>query len=111
MGQSVEHHASGRDIPVFLLEQPRAGRSMSRSGDLEQPRGTAVRLVNDAVALRQGEDVALASTGSSRCRSGSRPTLPPRSRPSLAVVRKGSVVAPGSSCTRKQSISAIPGRR
>ena len=51
MRQSVEHDASGRDIPVFLLEEPEPGIHVAVR-DLEQPSGIAVRLVNDAVALR-----------------------------------------------------------
>src|SRR5215510_7293318 len=46
-----------RDIPVFLLEQAEPGIDVA-VGHLKQARGAADALVDDAVALRQREDVA-----------------------------------------------------
>src|SRR5262249_57250874 len=51
-------NASGRDISVLFLEQPEPGVHIA-VGHLEQARRAAAALVNDAVALRQREDVVL----------------------------------------------------
>src|SRR5262245_23339296 len=51
-------NASGRDIPVLFLKQPEPGVHIA-VGHLEQARRAAAALVNDAVALRQREDVSL----------------------------------------------------
>src|SRR5262245_64001057 len=51
-------NASGRDIPVLFLKQPKPSVHIA-VGHLEQARRAAAALVNDAVALRQREDVML----------------------------------------------------
>src|SRR6476619_4207844 len=50
--------ASGRDIPVFFLKKPEPDVHIAVR-HLEKARCAAAALVNDAVALRQREDVVL----------------------------------------------------
>src|SRR5262249_29035396 len=57
-GLHLAMDASGRDIPVLFLKQPEPGVHVA-VGHLEQARRAAAALVNDAVALRQREDVVL----------------------------------------------------
>ena len=80
---------------------------MSRSDTWNRRAAPPVLRVHDAVALRQREDVALLPVDRVVADLAfAEPSITQQTE--FAEVRNGSVVAPGSSCTRKQSISAIP---
>src|SRR5260370_27865115 len=98
--------ASGRDIPVFFLKKPEPGVHIA-VGHLEQARCAAAALVNDPVALRQCEDVVLVPSDGVSSPTWLSPEPSTTQHTEFAVVRKGSVTASGSSCTRKQSIIAM----
>src|SRR5215831_8855767 len=99
-------NASGRNISVLFLKQPKPGVHIA-VGHLEQACRATAALVDDAVAVRQREDVVLVpSDGIAADLLSPEPSTTQHTE--FAVVRKGSVIASGSSCTRKQSIIAIP---